>query len=67
MTVYIDLATEICLLYFAVMGMCNNRAPDKSKVQVCENNLVRRIVGTKRGDKRRVDDMRLEVEVKEYF
>ena len=35
------------------------------KVQVCETNLVRRIVGVKRADKRRTDELRVEVGVKE--
>ena len=34
------------------------------KVQVCETNLVRRIVGVKRADKRRTDELRVEVGVK---
>ena len=30
------------------------------KVQVCENNPVRRIMGVKRPDKKRTDELRLE-------
>ena len=37
----------------------------QEKVQVCETNLVRRIVGVKRTDKRRMDELRVEVGVKE--
>ena len=36
----------------------------QQKVQVCENNWIRRIVGVKTVDKRRMDEMRVEVEVK---
>ena len=36
-------------------------------VQVYENNLVRRIVGVKRADKRRMDELGVEVGVKESF
>ena len=39
----------------------------QGKFQVCENNLVRIIVGVKRADKRRRDKLRLEVGVKERF
>ena len=39
----------------------------QEKVQVCEINLVRRIVGDKRADKRRMDELRVEVGVKENF
>ena len=35
------------------------------RVQVCEANLVRRIVGVKRADKRRTDGLRVEVGVKD--
>ena len=34
------------------------------KVHVCETNLVRRIVGDKRADKRRMDELRVDVGVK---
>ena len=37
------------------------------KVQVCENNWIRRIVGVKRADKRKMDELRVEVRVKERF
>ena len=37
------------------------------KAQVCENNWIRRIVGVKRADKRRLDEQRVEVGVKESF
>ena len=37
----------------------------QQKVQVCENNLVRKIMGIKRFAKRRVDDTREEIGVKE--
>ena len=36
----------------------------QEKVQVCENKLVRRIVGAKRADNRRMDALRVEVGVK---
>ena len=39
----------------------------QEKVQVCETNLVRRIVGVKRADKRRTDELRVEVGVKDNF
>ena len=39
----------------------------QEKVQVCETNLVRRIVGVKRADKRRTDELRVEVGVKDSF
>ena len=37
----------------------------QEKVQVCENNWIRRIVAEKRADMRRIDELRVEVEVKE--
>ena len=37
----------------------------QKKVQVCETNLVRRIVGVKRAEKRRMDELRAEVGVME--
>ena len=37
----------------------------EEKVQVCETNLVRRIMGVKRANKRRADELRVEVGVKE--
>ena len=39
----------------------------EEKVQVCETNLVRRIVGVKRTEKRRTDELRVEVGVKDNF
>ena len=39
----------------------------QQKVQICENNLVRRIVALKRTDKRRMGELRVEVGVKERF
>ena len=33
----------------------------QQKVQFCEHNLVRRIVGVKRADKRRMNELRVEV------
>ena len=39
----------------------------QQKVQVCENNWVRRIVEVKRVDKRRMDELRIEVGVQESF
>ena len=33
----------------------------QQKLQVCENNWVRRITGTKRADRRRLNDLRIEV------
>ena len=41
------------------------REKQHEKVHVCESNLVRRIVGDKRADKRRMDEWRVEVGVKE--
>ena len=35
------------------------------KVQICENNWIARIVGEKRADKRRMDELRLEFGIKE--
>ena len=37
----------------------------QEKVQVYKTNLVRRIVGVKRADKRRMDELRVDVGVKE--
>jgi len=37
------------------------------KVQVCENNWIRRIVGVKRADKRRMDELGMQVGMKESF
>ena len=37
----------------------------QEKLQVCENNWVRRIAGVKRIDKRRMEELREEVGVKE--
>ena len=37
------------------------------EVQVSENNLVRRTVGVERSDKRRMDELRVEVGLKESF
>ena len=37
----------------------------EEKVQVCETNLVRRIVGVKRVDERRTNELSVEVGVKE--
>ena len=37
----------------------------QDNLQVCETDLVRRIVGVKRVDKRRMDGVRAEVGVKE--
>ena len=39
----------------------------QGKVQVCENNLIRRIVGVKRVDKRRMYELRVEFGVKEFL
>ena len=39
----------------------------QQKVQICKNNLIRRIVGVKRADKRRMYELRVEVGVKESF
>ena len=35
------------------------------KVQICENNLVRRIVGVNRADKTRMNELRVAIGVKE--
>ena len=37
----------------------------EEKVQVCETNLVRRLIGVKRADKRRTGELRVEVGVEE--
>ena len=37
----------------------------EEKVQVCETNLVRRIIGVKRTDKRRTGELRVEVGLEE--
>ena len=37
----------------------------QKKVQVCENNWMKRIVGVKRAGKRRMDELRVEVGVKD--
>ena len=39
----------------------------QEKVQVCEDNLVNRILCVKRADKRRMDELRGEVGVKHSF
>ena len=39
----------------------------KEKGQVCETNVVRRIVGVKRADQRRTDEPSLEAGVKDIF
>ena len=44
--------------------MCGLEKMEK-KVQVCENNWMRRIVRVKRADEIRMDELRLEVGVKE--
>ena len=40
---------------------------EQEKVQFCENNWIRRIVGVKRANKRRMDELRVEVGVRETF
>ena len=42
-------------------------AKQEQKVQVCETNLVGRIVRVKRAGERRTDELRVEVGVKEFF
>ena len=37
----------------------------QEKVQICETNLVRRIVGVNRADKTRMNQLRVEIGVKE--
>ena len=44
-----------------------NMLPSKEKVEVCENMLIRIIVGARRPDKRKMDELRVEVYVKEGF
>ena len=39
----------------------------QEKVQVCETNPGRRIVGVKRADRRISDELRMEVGMKEHF
>ena len=39
----------------------------REKVQVCEHNLVKRILEVKRADKRRIDELRVVVGVKEVL
>ena len=39
----------------------------QQKVQVCETSWIRRIVGVKRADKRKMNELRVEVGVKESF
>ena len=39
----------------------------QERLQVCENNCVRRIAGVKRINKRRMEELREEVGVKECF
>ena len=39
----------------------------QEKVHVCENNWMRRIVGVKRVGKRRLDELRVEVGVKDQM
>ena len=39
----------------------------QENVQVCQNNTVRRLVGVKGADKRRMDKLTMEVRVKDSF
>jgi len=39
----------------------------QEKVQVCETNLVRKIVGVKKANKRRTNELNVEVGVKDSF
>ena len=39
----------------------------QEKALVCESNLVKRIVGVKNADKRRIDELRVDVRVKVSF
>ena len=39
----------------------------QEKVQVCENNWMRRIVGVKTADKRRMDKLRMDIGAKDSF
>ena len=39
----------------------------KVKVQICENNWVRRIMRVKKPDKIRMDELRVELGIKETF
>ena len=48
-------------------GVMHTGLETTEKLQVCENNWIRRIMGVKRVDKRRMDELRMEVGVIESF
>ena len=51
---------QACLYGLETLALAEQQ---KQKLQVCENNWVRRITRTKRSDRRRMDDLRKEVEM----
>ena len=53
--------------YMHGLGTMALSKKQQGKVQVCENNWIRRIVGVKKADKRRTDELRVEVGVKDSF
>ena len=49
-----------------VYGLETMAPTEKPEVQVCGNCWVRRIMGLKRADQRRMDELRMEVGVKKF-
>ena len=60
MQIVYDVASDIFSHKHNTMAMTEKQ---HEKLQVCENNWVRRIVGVKRIDKRRMEELREEVGV----
>ena len=56
--------TPACMNALETMALTEKQ---QEKVQVCENNVVRRTVGVKRADTRRTGELKVEVGVKERF
>ena len=56
--------TLACMCGLETMALTGKH---QEKLQVCANNWMRRIVGAKRVDKRRLDELRVEVEVNESY
>ena len=60
--VHISCVTPAYMYGFETMALTEEQ---QEKVQFCENNWIRRIVGVNRADKRRLDELRVDVGVKE--
>ena len=63
----LKLTTTCVRAYTCGLEMMALMKKQQEKELVCENNWIRRIVGVKRADKRRLDELRVEVAVKESF